>query len=123
MTEAEVIRQMREHLEGLFPKSCSNCGRTFANFREYLQQTTTQGLAQPYDADVGDWRPLNPIGTATFANCPCGTTLALSSRGMPLPQLWRLLNWARIETQRRGMTPTELLNHLREEISKQVLVA
>ena len=75
----------------------------------------------PYDADRGDWLPMQPIGTVTFANCPCGTTLALSSAGMPLPRLWRLLNWARTETKRRGLTPRELLNCLRDEICKQVL--
>ena len=75
----------------------------------------------PYDADAGQWNPLRPLGTFTFADCPCGNTLTLSSEGMPLSQLWRLLNWARIETKRRHMTPQELLNHLRDEITKQVL--
>jgi hypothetical protein len=59
----------------------------------------------------------------SYANCPCGTTLALSSQGMPLPQLWMLLAWARLETKRRGLSPQELLNYLRDEICKQVLAA
>jgi len=75
----------------------------------------------PYDADLGDWQPLKPLGTMTFANCPCKNTLVLSSEGMPLVQLWSLLRWARAETQRRGMTPQQLLNYLRDEICKQVL--
>jgi hypothetical protein len=123
VTEAEVISAMRKHLEGLFPKECPNCQRRFATLREYLQNTTHLGPAMPYDADLGNWNPLEPVGTVTYANCPCGTTLALSSEGMPLFQLWRLLNWARVETQRRGMTPQELLGHLRDEICKQVLDA
>jgi hypothetical protein len=57
----------------------------------------------------------------TYAQCPCGNTLALSSDGMPLSQLWALLSWARIEMQRRCLTPQELLNQLRDEISKQLL--
>ena len=57
------------------------------------------------------------------ANCPCGTTMALSSEGMPLAQLWPLLAWARVETKRRGLSPQELLNYLRAEICKQVLAA
>ena len=121
MTEAKVVKAMSDHLEGLFPKVCPNCKRRFATLREYLLITKHAGSAMPYDADHGDWKPLHPIGTATYANCPCGTTLALSSEGMPLPRLWSLLNWARIETQRRGMTPQELLNYLRDEICKQVL--
>jgi hypothetical protein len=75
----------------------------------------------PYDADDGDWNPVHPIGTITYANCRCGTTLALSSNGMPLRRLWILLNWARVETKKRGMTPQELLNYLRVEITRQVL--
>ena len=121
MTEAEVIRKMREHLEGQFPKVCPKCARRFATLRDYLLIVEHLGPAIPYDAEAGDWNPVNPVGTMTFANCPCGTTLALSSAGMPLPQLWSLLNWARIETKKRGMTPGELLNYLRDEICKQVL--
>jgi hypothetical protein len=121
MTEAEVIRAMREYLEGLFPRNCPNCKRRFASLREYLQVTAHQGLPIPYDAQAGDWQPLKPVGTITMANCPCGSTLALSSNEMPLPQLWRLLNWARIETKRRNMNPQQLLAYLRDEICKQVL--
>jgi hypothetical protein len=123
MNQAEVITIMREHLEGLFPKTCGHCQRRFASLKEYLLNTEHAGSAMPYDADAGDWNPLRPMGTITFANCRCGSTLALSSEGMPLAQLWPLLNWARIETQRRGMTPQELLNYLRDEICDQVLAA
>jgi hypothetical protein len=121
MTEAEVVRIMREHLEGLFPKVCPTCYRRFATLREYLLTTTHLGPAIPYDVELGDWKPLRPLGTMTYANCPCGTTLALTSQGMPLSQLWSLLGWAKLETQRRGVSPNELLNYLREEICKQVL--
>src|ERR1700728_1462193 len=99
MTEAEVIKAMREHLEGLFPKVCPNCKRRFATLREYLLNTEHLGSAIPYDAEEGDWKPLHPLGTVTYANCRCGTTIALSSDGMPLLKLWRLLNWARITTK------------------------
>ena len=40
---------------------------------------------------------------------------------MRLSQLWSLLDWARIETLRRGLSLQELLNHLRDEICRQVL--
>ena len=123
MTEAEVIKFMREHLKGLFPKACPNCNRRFAALREYLFITEHLGPAMPYDADLGDWTPLKPLGVFTYANCPCGNTISLSSHGMPLPRLWSLLNWARTETIRRHLTPQDLLNHLRDEICKQVLSA
>ena len=121
MTESDVVRMMREHLESQFPKVCPNCRRRYASLREYLSTTEHVGSAMPYDADLEDWNPKQPMGTVTYANCRCGSTLAVSSHGMPLIRLWSLLNWARIETKNRGMTPQELLNYLREEICKQVL--
>jgi hypothetical protein len=123
LTEAEVIKIMREHLEGLFPKVCLVCHQRYATLREYLQTTKHLGSAIPYDAESDDWTPLKPLGTVTYANCSCGSTLMLTSEGMALPRLWSLLSWARTETQKRGMTPRELLNYLREEICKQVLAA
>ncbi|MGA3171527.1 MAG: hypothetical protein ABSE62_10990 [Chthoniobacteraceae bacterium] len=121
MTEAKVIAAMRRHLESQFLKVCPTCNRAFATLRQYLEITALQGPAMPYDAEAGDWNPVRPMGTATYSNCPCGSTLALTSDGMPLLQLWSLLNWARAETQRRGMTPQELLNYLRQQIVRQVL--
>ncbi len=121
MTEAQVVTAIRVHLEGLFPLACPLCQRQFATFREYLQNTEHQGDAIPYDAELGHWQPLRPVGTVTLANCRCGNTLVLSSEGMPLIRLWALLNWARIETQKRKQTPRELLNYLRNVLCAQVL--
>ena len=119
--ESEVIRQMREHLEGLFPKHCRNCGRRFDTLRDYLLITTHLGSTMPYDAMMGNWRPINPIGMVTLANCPCGNTLSLTSKGMPRRQLWALMGWAKNETKRRHMTPQELLNYLRDQLCMQIL--
>ena len=121
LTEAEVIRLIRAHLEGQFPKLCPLCKRSYGSFREFLLVTKPVGSTMSYDAELNDWNPVKPLGTSTYVNCPCGNTLCLSSKGMPLRQLWPLMNWARAETQRRGQNLEELLNHLREEIRKQVL--
>jgi len=121
MTEDHVIQQMRAHLERQFPKVCTTCHRRFATLREYLLNIQHLGPAMPYDAEAGDWNSLKPLGPMTLALCPCGTTLTLTSDGMPLVQLWSLLNWARSETQKRHMTPRDLLTYLRGEICKQVL--
>ena len=121
MTEAEVIQIMRQHVAGLFPKVCPNCHRRFATLREYILATQPVGATMSYDAEMEDWKPMEPVGTAAMSNCPCGTTLTLSSEGMSLLQMWRLLNWARVETKRRGMSQVELLNYVRLEIRKQVL--
>ena len=121
MTEVEAIREIRDYLEGLFPKSCPNCQRHFANLREFVQFTTHQGVPISYDVQAGDWQPLKPLGTVAMSNCACGSTLVLSSHTMPLPRLWRLLNWARTETRRGNVTPQELLVRLRGKICEQVL--
>jgi hypothetical protein len=123
ITEVEVVSAIRQHLEGLFPKVCSNCRRVFGTFRDYLLITKPIGPTMSFDVQFGDWRPVEPLGTATYANCPCGNTLVLTSEGMPLRKLWPLMNWARIETESRGQTVEELLTYLREEIRKQVVGA
>jgi hypothetical protein len=120
MTEAEAIQIMRKHIEGQFPKECPNCHHRYATLREYILATRPVG-AKSYDADAGEWRPVEPLGTAVLANCPCGTTLALTSDGVPLLQMWRVMRWAWTETRRRGLTPQQLLDHVRAVIRRQVL--
>jgi hypothetical protein len=121
MTESDVVRIIRSHLEGQFPKDCPNCKWRFATFRDFLLVTKPLGPTISYDAELGDWNPADPAETVTFANCQCGNTLVLTSAGMPLLRLWSLMNWARVETKKRKQTLKDLLNHLRNEINQQVL--
>lgn len=121
MTEAEAIKSIRQHLEGLFPKVCPKCQRQYATLREYQLVTKNVGSPMSYDAEMGRWHPLKPVGAVSLANCPCGTTLALTSEGMPLFKLWRLLNWARVETRRQGITQQELLTQVREKLRQEIL--
>ena len=121
MTDTEAIHLIRKHVESLFPKECPNCHRRFANLREYVQGTQPVGATISYDAEAKDWQPNHPVGTTASANCACGTTLMLSSEGIPIRHMWRLLHWARAETRRRGVTPQQLLENIRAEIRRQVL--
>ena len=121
MTEAEVIRIMREHLEGLFPMVCPTCDRRFATLREYILTTERLGPMMSYDAELGNWNTTQPIGVAALSNCPCGNTLTLNTEGMLIPRRLLLLDWVRGEMQRRGLSSQELLEYLREETRKQVL--
>jgi hypothetical protein len=121
MIEAEIVQSVREYFESLFPKVCSNCNRRFASLREYILITKPIGPTMSFDAELGDWATTQPIGSMAQANCPCGSTLTLSTERMPLPQRLILLNWVRIETQRRGLSPSELLEYLRGAVRKQVL--
>ena len=121
MNEHDVVAVVRAHIEAKFPKSCSKCGRTYSSLKEYLQCTTHVGNPVSYDADLKRWRPRNPVGTLSFANCGCGTTLAISSDGMGVILMWRLLLWAKKESARRNISVGELLYGVREKIVRQVL--
>jgi hypothetical protein len=121
MTEAEVIQAMREHLERQFPKTCPKCQRLYPNLHAYILTTSRMEPSICYDADAEDWQPRQPVGTLTYVNCPCGSTLALSSRGMPLLKLWSLYHWAKTQKQARGISMNELLRDLRDQIRAQVL--
>jgi hypothetical protein len=79
------------------------------------------GCPMSYDAESGDWKTTQPIGSVVMANCPCGSTLALSTEGMPLPMRLELLNWIQVETRTRGVNPSELLGYLRDEVRRQAL--
>ena len=121
MTEEKVIQILHEFFESLFPKVCSNCNRTFATLGKYIQITKRIGPPISYDAAMNNWNTKQPIGSIAMVICPCGTTLALSTQSMQLPLRLKLLNWVRIQTQRRGVSASELLEHLRDEVRKRVL--
>jgi hypothetical protein len=121
MTEAELIRMLREYYDGLFPKVCTNCGRRFATLREYIVATQRLWPSLSYDIELGDFKAERPIGGVAMVNCLCGSTLTLSTEGMPVSQTHLILEWIRTEMERRGITPAALLDHLRDEVRNQVL--
>jgi hypothetical protein len=92
----------------------------FATLSEYVHETTPVGQPVSYDAVAQDWAPTDPIGTYTLVLCPCGTSLAIDSGGMKLLTLWRLMRFARKETQRTGETVSALLQRIRGEIHRRV---
>ena len=121
MDADEAVRLTREHIERQFPKICTQCGRTFASLGEYIRDTERVGDPVSYDAERKVWKPRRPVGTLAFANCSCGTTLTVSSRGMELRTLWRIMWWARAECRRRGQTFGQILAWMRAELRRQVL--
>jgi hypothetical protein len=121
MDDAEALEVVRRHFESLFPKTCSTCGRRYATLRDYILNTKRRGAAKSYDADLGHWETVSPIGSLAYADCSCGSTLALSTEGLPLPQRQALLRWVKTETQQRGLTPSALLEALRDNLRVQVL--
>lgn len=89
--------------------------------RDYVLSTRPAGPAISYDVELGDWQPANPLGTFAAGNCTCGTTLALTTAGLPLPKLHAALDWLKTETEHRGVPPGQLIEWVRDEIRKQVL--
>lgn len=122
MTDKEITRMLREYCEGLFPRGCPKCGRHFATLWEYVRVTQEVWPVVSYDAESNDYEPLDPIGIFAMANCSCRTTMALSAERMPLSETLCILGWIRAETRRTGLNPTALLNRLRDEIRRQLLV-
>jgi hypothetical protein len=118
-TEAEVIRMIHAHIEGLFPRTCPKCHRVFATYRDYLQNTKHIGAPVSYDIEFDDLKPTQATGNLSLANCSCGGTLALSSDGMPLGQIWQVLAWVKAEAKRRHVPTKTILTHLRTEVSKR----
>ena len=121
MTDDEIIRITREHFEGFFPKVFSKCGRHFATLRDYILDTQRIGTTICHDAEIGDWETTRPIVATAHSNCPCGTTMVLTSEGMPISQINLLLRWIKEETKRRGLSPRELMDYVSDEIRKRAL--
>ena len=121
MTDDEIIQMTREHFEKLFPKVCPKCGRSYATLRQYILNTKRIGTTICHDAEIGDWETTQPIGAAAHSNCLCGTTMVLTSDGMPISQIHLVLKWIKEETKRRGLSPKELLDYIRNEVRKRVL--
>jgi hypothetical protein len=119
--EDKPIQIMRRQLENSFPKVCATCHRRFVTLFDYLSNTEQIGDAVSYDVELGNWAPLKSMGTMICSNCLCGNTMTLTLKGMPLPQLWLLLAWIRIESQKHDMDPQTIFNYLVIEIRKQVL--
>jgi len=121
MTEAEAIELTLTHIKELFPRNCSACARTFSTFVDYLRTTEPLGHPLSHDFESGSPSISNPSGGMAFSKCPCGATMSLSPRGMPLTTLAGLLLWAKSECDRRGMKPRDFLEYFRWEVRKKAL--
>jgi hypothetical protein len=121
MTNLDIIQMLRRYYEGLFPKMCHNCGRCFFTLREYILNTNRLWPTSELDAEMENFEPVHPFGTMSMANCRCGSTLALSSKDLPVSQNRLLLEWYQVEMIRVGLDERELSDYLRDEIRKQAL--
>lgn len=110
-----------EHICGLFPKTCPKCKHTFATYQDYLKNTTPIGSPVSYDIEFDNLKPSQTTGNLSLANCSCGSTMALSSEGMPLEQIWQVLRWVKTEADRQKVEIRTILEHLRTEVRRRGL--
>ena len=104
LSEEEVTQLVIDCIDDQFPKDCSCCGRRYSTLAEYLRQTSHMGLPVSHDAELGRWIPRRPLRTQSYANCSCGSTIAIGIERMSLSTVWKLLQWARVECRKRGLT-------------------
>ena len=121
LSDQEVISIVRRHIESKFPKDCPRCGRRYDSLAAYLLGTTHVGPPISGDYPERATEPARLIGTISYANCSCGTTLAISSAGLDVLTMWRLLQWAGASVARRRISMGELLSELRTRIDEEVL--
>jgi hypothetical protein len=121
LSDEDVVAIVRSHLESKFPRRCSRCGRRFDSLASYLRGTTHLGHPVSADDPLTSTESSRLIGTISYANCSCGTTLTLSSAGLDFLTMWRLLQWAGASISRRGISMGELLTGLRGRIDEEVL--
>ena len=81
ISEADVVATMRRHMEGHFPLSCPVCEKGYDTLRDYLLETEQQGDAIPFDAELGNWRPLRQYPGAEFRRDAATPTLAVAKLG------------------------------------------
>ncbi len=120
LNDERVLAIIKENLEGRFPKTCSCCGRVFSTMAEYLLQTTSVGAPISIDASLGAGQPKARLGTMACANCPCGTTLSVSTSGLDPSVMLEIASWAHAESSRRGLPVGQLLVEVRRAIDQRV---
>lgn len=69
----DIFSGLEELSHAAFPKTCSNCGKTYATFQEYLDKTVSisnakSGLKQSFDDN-------DTTIIELYRNCLCGSTL------------------------------------------------
>jgi len=121
MNKAKANKLTRKYIESQFPRTCSNCGRTFQTLFDYLIKTRHLGDPIAYDEDALKVDGQNLTGVVSYANCVCGSTLTITSQAMDFLTYWRLMFWAKMESRKHKITISKLLRQVRKDIDDQVL--
>ena len=121
LTYDDMVRINYRHYSGLFPRTCGACARVFASLKQYILDTVPLGATISYDAELADWKTSAPLDASALSNCPCGSTLGLTTEGIALPDIHLMLEWIRTETARRGVGQEVLLETVRQGVRSRAL--
>jgi hypothetical protein len=119
--EGQAIGLILQHLEKQFPKVCATCDRRFHTPRDFLDHTVPVGELVCYDLNGTDAIADKPLGAVALSNCRCGSTLALTSTGMPLAHFQTLFQWVQGESARRSVSVDDFLQYIRRQIRREIL--
>ena len=121
MDEDKAIEITSKFILSQFPKKCPRCNRIYPNLADFLRNTSHIGDPMPYDAEGLRWVRTKPLGVVACANCQCGNTLAVTSKGMNLITYWRLMIWATRQSRKLDIPMSQLLRYIRTEIDRKAL--
>lgn len=114
----EVVEMVVAHCASAFPRRCSNCGRDFQDLRAYFQGTSCLGAPICYDQTPA----ADPLGTLSFVNCACGSTVTLECADRGSEEYVAFLAWLERESAHPGASKKAVLEALRKRIRAAVLV-
>lgn len=104
-----------------FPRPCSTCGRVFESFSDFILKTTPIGEPVSYDTmedlikDGG-----HPVGSLSYVNCSCGTTLSIQCGDASSEQYLALVASIDGDARHNGLSVDAVLEILRQEIRTRV---
>jgi hypothetical protein len=113
------VATVRKQVEALFPKTCSKCARVFRTYADYARIVTPIGAPLVLDAKEGEAQTVFAVG---MANCVCGTTLSIGSKGPLLPGV-SITDWAKVRAAREGITVEQLFMRMRTRLRAEALRA
>jgi hypothetical protein len=121
VTEADVVAIIRKHIEAQFPKTCSMCHRIFRTYADYVRTVTPVGAPVLFAKTRTDGETKAPLYAVGMTNCPCGTTVSISSLGMSEEPVANITRWALERAARDGTTVAQLLDRLLTRLRAEAL--
>lgn len=97
-----------------FPRKCGNCGKVYNDFGQFCRETRPLGQLQ--NMVLGG----NPLGLVTFADCGCGSTMALECTDKEAHDLFS--RTLKEEAERTKQDPNAILIELRKEVRRRASV-